>query len=413
MFPSTQPSQSAIPTATPEPSASSFEPDSSTVPYEIRNAGSEYNTTALSQQLGIPALILVLLVVFAILIFEGRLRRLAHAAAVRRAGPRAVEPAAYPAGPGYASAGFPHPAYQGGAAYAPIISFVPMQMYPPVYPEGYVPEQYPHGYDPAAYDQTLYEQQTTAYAPPPGAEQPFYGFDAPQAPGRPSDQPSWFEPAAPGDQGGHGRPGDPSAAHPQGLGDFSGAPFPQDPALQAQPPQDPAVPDRFPQDPGLQDMGPQGPGHDPGPRGPQGPGQEGPGQEGPGQEGPGQHGPGAPERFSAGPASPGPGPDLPPPVPETWFAPGGSPAGPPQGPADSPGGPFQGPVGPAGGPFQGPADGPGGTMRFPEQPPPPQWQGPAGPPPQDVPPGGATAVYPLPEKDQGKQKRGLFRRKRP
>ncbi|GIH98971.1 hypothetical protein Pta02_09800 [Planobispora takensis] len=396
MFPSTQPTQTAIPTVTPETGASSFEPDSSTVPYEIRNAGSEYNTTALSQQLGIPALILVLLVVFAILIFEGRLRRLAHAAAVRRAGPRAMDPAAYPAGPGYASAGFPHPAYQGGAAYAPIISFVPMQMYPPVYPEGYLPEQYPQGYDQAAYDQTLYDQQTTAYAPPPGSEQPFYGFDAPQAPG----QSSWFEPpAAPGDQGGHGRPGDPSAAHPQGLGDFSGPPFPQDPALQEQSPQGPAASDRFPQDPGLQDAGPQGSGHDRGPLGPQVTGHD----------------------FGQ-PGAQGPGPDLPPPVPDAWFAPGGSPAGPSRGPADAPGGQFQGPVDPAGGPFQGPAgptggpqgpaDGPGGTMRFPEQPPP-QWQGPAGPPPQDVPPGGATAVYPLPEKGPGKQKRGLFRRKRP
>ena len=72
-----------IPTATPPPTdiptAEETPPPASEL-YEIRNAGSEFDGATLSHQLGIPALILVLMVLFAVLIFEGGLRRQAHAA---------------------------------------------------------------------------------------------------------------------------------------------------------------------------------------------------------------------------------------------------------------------------------------------------------------------------------------------
>ncbi|GAA3442190.1 hypothetical protein [Planomonospora venezuelensis] len=239
VFPSTEQTPTALPTASAEPTGgASAEPDPATAPYVIRNANSDYNTTALSRQLGILALILVLLVVFAILIFEGRLRRLAHAAAVRRAGPRPADPSGYPAGPGFTSPGFPHAAYQGGAAYAPIISFVPMQMYPPVYPEAYPTDQYPQ---PEPYPQPY--DQPTVYAPPPTGP-----FDRPPYP---PEGTAAFHGGHPVPYGGpQGHPGDlPGAPPPPAFGDFPADPFPRDPALQGPPPQGPA--DRFPEDPGL------------------------------------------------------------------------------------------------------------------------------------------------------------------
>ncbi|MEU7747744.1 hypothetical protein [Nonomuraea sp. NPDC049158] len=130
------------PSTTPSPSLTESSTEES-VPLELRNAAPEYDQRTLTQQLSIPALVLVLLVLFAVLIFEGRLRRMAHAAAVRKAGPQGGPgqpgfPGApggpggggYPAGPGYATAAFPAPGYPGGTAYAPIISFVPVQTYP-------------------------------------------------------------------------------------------------------------------------------------------------------------------------------------------------------------------------------------------------------------------------------------------
>ncbi|MGI5273582.1 hypothetical protein ACQEUU_30880 [Nonomuraea sp. CA-218870] len=115
--------------------------ESEAVQWEVRNAAPEYDQRSLTQRLSIPALIMVLLALFAVLIFEGRLRRMAHAAAVRKAGPQAGAslgafphhpgPAeGYPAGPGYATAGVAAPGYPGGTAYAPIISFVPVQTFP-------------------------------------------------------------------------------------------------------------------------------------------------------------------------------------------------------------------------------------------------------------------------------------------
>src|SRR5690606_39272890 len=66
--------------------AASFESESPQ--WEMRNAAPEYDQRSLTQRLSIPALIMVLLALFAVLIFEGRLRRMAHAAAVRKAGPQ-------------------------------------------------------------------------------------------------------------------------------------------------------------------------------------------------------------------------------------------------------------------------------------------------------------------------------------
>ncbi|MDP9849029.1 hypothetical protein [Streptosporangium lutulentum] len=293
-----------IPAVTPPPSdtptaAVETAPPTSEL-YEIRNAGSEFDGAGLSRQLGIPALILVLMVLFAVLIFEGRLRRLTHAAAIRRAGPRGLsrDPMGYPAGPGYGSApGYPHGAYQGGTAYAPIISFVPMQMYAPVYPEGYSPEQYDQSYaqTPEQYQQQYgqvpeqYQQygQQTAHMPAPGHEQTARGPEGHDAP--PSASPDQGVPP----YGGPGLQGDRFLREPR---EIQGAPFPHEPgefpgAPEPVWPGDERPSDRLPDDlpgsepqggrpsqrsgePSAFDAAPQGD------RSPQGPtGQDGPGQE--------------------------------------------------------------------------------------------------------------------------------------
>lgn len=125
------------PSETSEPSPSFEEPTPDSVPIEIRNASPEYNQMELSRRLAVPGVLLAVLVMLGVLIFEGRIRRTAHAAAVRRAGPRSPGqhrddvPGPYPM-PGY-------PIYHGGTAYAPIISFVPVQGFPggPQDPQGY------------------------------------------------------------------------------------------------------------------------------------------------------------------------------------------------------------------------------------------------------------------------------------
>lgn len=163
------------PTTTPSLTPTESPTDES-VQLELRKAAPEYDQQTVARQLSIPALILVLLALFAVLIFEGRLRRMAHAAAVRKAGPQSGPgqpgfpgapggpgPSGYPAGPGYATAAFPAPGYPGGTAYAPIISFVPVQ----TYPGGQV--QYGAVYqDPNVYGQPGYgpEQPPTAAAEP-------------------------------------------------------------------------------------------------------------------------------------------------------------------------------------------------------------------------------------------------------
>ncbi|WP_103960382.1 hypothetical protein [Nonomuraea solani] len=166
-MPAIAPSES-LPATTSAPSESQVASSSEEVPLELRAGTPEFDQRTLTQRLSIPALVLVLLALFAVLIFEGRLRRMAHAAAVRKAGPHAGagQPNAapmgggYPAGPGYATAGFPAPGYPGGTAYAPIISFVPVQTYPSGPPQYADPN---HPYPPQAYVQ----EPPTAQAPPP------------------------------------------------------------------------------------------------------------------------------------------------------------------------------------------------------------------------------------------------------
>ncbi|MEV6860967.1 hypothetical protein AB0M44_08175, partial [Streptosporangium subroseum] len=342
-----------IPTVTPPPTETpSTEAPPTSELYEIRNAGSEFDGATLSHQLGIPALILVLLVLFAVLIFEGRLRRLAHAAAIRRAGPRGLsrDPMGYPAGPGYGPApGYPHGAYQGGTAYAPIISFVPMQMYAPVYPEGYSPEQYDQ-----QYAQTPEQFGQTAYMPAPGHEQ------------YPAGQGEQYGP-----QAGQGR----QAAHAPGAQEQADGPVDHEQTVQGPvgdaAPSDQGVPpygsdlqgDRFPRE--IQGAPfPHEPGEFPGAPSPQEPMR-------PGVKGQDQ----LPDRFQDGPppasesqsgSSQGPGEP-------SAFEPQGDRL--PQGPTDQ------------GGPGQESLAGP---------------QPPADP--------TSTAVYPLPGQDTGKKKRGLFGR---
>ncbi|MFG1703956.1 hypothetical protein ACFLIM_12255 [Nonomuraea sp. M3C6] len=155
---------------------------------ELRQAAPEFDQRTLTQKLSIPALVLVLLALFAVLIFEGRLRRMAHAAAVRKAGPQMGRPdaplpgAGYPAGPGYATAGFPAPGYPGGTAYAPIISFVPVQTYPSgqvqygaVYQEPGYP--YPHqgsAPEPPSEPVVLHPDEFDSYSHEPPPKEPEY-----------------------------------------------------------------------------------------------------------------------------------------------------------------------------------------------------------------------------------------------
>lgn len=125
------------------------EPTPDSVPIEIRNASPEYNQLELSRKLAIPGVLLAILVMVGVFIFEGRIRRLAHAAAVRKAGPR---PPGRHRGDEI-SGGYPmpgYPIYQGGMAYAPIISFVPVQQHPGALGRGVPYDQ--HGYG-GPYDQ--------------------------------------------------------------------------------------------------------------------------------------------------------------------------------------------------------------------------------------------------------------------
>jgi hypothetical protein len=178
----------------PPPSSSGTETESDPLPLELRAATPEYDQKTVAQKLSIPALILVLLALFAVLIFEGRLRRMAHAAAVRKAGPL-PDPNGYPAGPGYAGPGYPGPGYPGpnqpgpgyptpgypgGTAYAPIISFVPVQTYPsgqvqygPVYHDQtavYEHQGYPPDQQPPAEPMVLHPDEFDSFShePPPG-----------------------------------------------------------------------------------------------------------------------------------------------------------------------------------------------------------------------------------------------------
>ncbi|WP_157249474.1 hypothetical protein [Nonomuraea typhae] len=165
---------SSQPPATPFSPSPSESPSEETQELQLKNAAPEFDQRGLTQRLSIPALVLVLLVLFAVLIYEGRLRRLAHAAAVRKAGPVTPEPHGYPAGPGYTSyppTGYTQqPHYPGGTAYAPIISFVPVQTYPaqqPAYP-GPQPYQQPYQPEPMPEPVVLHPDEFVSY----GHEQP-------------------------------------------------------------------------------------------------------------------------------------------------------------------------------------------------------------------------------------------------
>jgi hypothetical protein len=188
-------SPEGTPTPGVTPTASFTEPEPNSVPIEIRNASPEYDQLSLSRKLAVPGIVLVLLVVLAVLIFQGRLQRMAHAAAIRKAGPRPSgrhrggKDAGYEGAAGYATAQYPGQ-YPAGGAYAPIISFVPVQTYPyPPGQQGYVDPQAP-GYPG---DQAAYQggQGYPAYQE--------YPTDQPYQTGSwsPSDQP-WPAPA--GDQ---------------------------------------------------------------------------------------------------------------------------------------------------------------------------------------------------------------------
>lgn len=216
-------------TPTLQPSTDPLASETEPVQLEMHKAQDEFDQSTLTKQLSIPALILVLLALFAVLIFEGRLRRLAHAAAVRKAGPQGVTPSGqpgYPAGPGYATAGMAAPGYPGGTAYAPIISFVPIQTYPsgqvqygPVYhqpdpygqPDPYTQQQQYHApQDPVVLPQDAYEEahEEPAYRDPfeplvPPAPEPDLPEQLPHNAGAPFDPTveAPLSPAAAAEQG--------------------------------------------------------------------------------------------------------------------------------------------------------------------------------------------------------------------
>jgi len=159
------------PSPTPSPVVSFAEPNPQTAAVEIRDAPPEYDKVTLSHRLAIPAAILALLALFAWFVLEGRLRRMAHAAAGRHAVPARPD----------AAAG--HPA---GQMYSPVIGYVPVQPYPIVYPvaQWYGPMP-PQGYPQAsqAYPQA-YQGHPQAYQP----GYPAYGDQRPQAYGTAGDE---------------------------------------------------------------------------------------------------------------------------------------------------------------------------------------------------------------------------------
>ncbi|MBO4274748.1 hypothetical protein GSF24_29600, partial [Microbispora triticiradicis] len=168
---------------TPTAAASFEEPAPDTVPYEIRNASPEYDKASLAHRLAIPAGVLLGIALIAWLIFEGRLRRMAHAAAVRRGGPVAATAAAPET-----------PAYPAGSGYAPMVGYVPVQPYPQ--------QPYPQQYA------VPYPQQPYGYHVPYGYAQP-YGY--------PAGDPAQAQGQAPAQaqQGGVPDPWSPAAGEPR------------------------------------------------------------------------------------------------------------------------------------------------------------------------------------------------------
>ncbi|MEV6982415.1 hypothetical protein AB0M95_14300 [Sphaerisporangium sp. NPDC051017] len=129
------------------------DPTPDSVPVVIRRAAPEYDQITLSRKLAIPGVLLAVLVMLGVLIFEGRIRRMAHAAAIRTVGPRAR--GRHRGDDYYGYPVPPYPIYHGGTTYAPVVSFVPVHGYPSSPPPGY---QDPYGVhqqgDPTAPGQT-------------------------------------------------------------------------------------------------------------------------------------------------------------------------------------------------------------------------------------------------------------------
>ena len=206
-LPSATPSTSETGSSTPVESSTAFEePTPDSVAIEIRNASPEYDQIGMSRQLAVPGILLVLLVVFAVFVLQSRLQRVAHAAAVRRAGPR---------GPGGRRDG-PETGPYPGPAYAPIIGFVPMQpvVMPPAQPMGVYPPGYPVPNPYGMAQQPGMFQQTPPVQPVPGHAQPQAGSPMPPQPdpaGGQAGQP--FPPGGP-----QAAPPGPAGAEPPGAG---------------------------------------------------------------------------------------------------------------------------------------------------------------------------------------------------
>ncbi|MBP2707102.1 hypothetical protein JOL79_25275 [Microbispora sp. RL4-1S] len=195
--------------AGPSPTPSFEEPDPGSAPIEIRSAA-EFDKAGLSQKLAIPAALFVGIALLAWFILEGRLRRMAHAAAVGRAGPRSAPaaPGAVPGAPGTPEAvpaGYPAPGY------GHMVGLMPVQPYA----VGYPPQPYgypaaPYGY-PVAYGQPGYPmmdpsqmhvQMPQAQMPgvPPAEAAPQGGDAGPDVWGPAVGEPqpgAWSEAAAP------------------------------------------------------------------------------------------------------------------------------------------------------------------------------------------------------------------------
>ncbi|RCG31374.1 hypothetical protein DQ384_11750 [Sphaerisporangium album] len=168
------------PTASPTDTTNlAFEdPTPDSVPIEIRNASPEYDQLTLSRKLAIPGVLLAVLVMLGVLIFEGRIRRMAHAAAIRRAGPRA--PGRHRGGDFFGYPVPPYPIYHGGTTYAPVVSFVPVHGYPSSPLPGYEDPYGVYGQgDPMAPGQTAPQAGPSVAWPPvqdvPAAPQPGAG----------------------------------------------------------------------------------------------------------------------------------------------------------------------------------------------------------------------------------------------
>ncbi|GAA0407183.1 hypothetical protein Acor_50890 [Acrocarpospora corrugata] len=184
--------ETAAPTPTSGPAFA--EPDPEAVAIVIRNANPEFDQTGLSRKLAAPAALLVLLALLGWLVFEGRLRRLAHAAALRR-GMMQMPMQQLPMGHPMAGAQMmPYPGYPLQPYQAPVVSYVPVP-YPMPYPQqpyGQPPEaqqSYPPPAQAPGYPQG-YVIERTIEEPLPGGQQggtAVFPMQAEPQPGEPED----------------------------------------------------------------------------------------------------------------------------------------------------------------------------------------------------------------------------------